>query len=64
MKIDIPLEVQKATLEILKNFGENASITYGCLLAKQVMGLDERKCKALIKSFIKDVKKTLPDKDD
>tara|TARA_Y100000004_G_C8943198_1_gene425046 strand:+ start:477 stop:671 length:195 start_codon:yes stop_codon:yes gene_type:complete len=64
MKIDIPLEVQKATLEILKQFGENASLTYGCLLAKQVMGLDERKCKALIKNFIKDVKKTLPDNND
>ena len=61
MKIDIPLEVQKATLEILKDFGENASLTYGCLLAKQILGIEERKCKALIKSFIKDVKKTLPE---
>ena len=60
MKIDIPLEVQEKTLTILKQFGENASIIYGCLLVKQVLGINERQCKSLIKSFIKDVKKTLP----
>lgn len=60
MKIDIPLEVQEKTLQILKEFGENAGLTYGCLLVKQVLGINERQCKALIKSFIKDVKKTLP----
>lgn len=64
MKIDIPLEVQKATLEILKQFGENAAMTYGCLLAKQVIGLDERQCKRIIKNFVNDVKKTMPDNHD
>jgi endonuclease V-like protein UPF0215 family len=60
MKIDIALEVQEATLKILKEFGENAAITYGCLLVKQVMGLDERQCKRIIKNFVNDVKKTMP----
>ena len=61
MKIDIPLEVQEATLRILKQFGENASLTYGCLLVKNTLNIPERDCRRIIKNFINDVKKTLPE---
>lgn len=63
MNIDIPLEVQEATLKILKDFGYNAGLTYGCLLIKKTLGIDERQCKRLIKNFLNDVQKTLPGTD-
>ena len=61
MKIEIPLEVQEATLKILKQFGENAGLTYGCLLVKNTLNIPERDCRRIIKNFINDVKKTLPE---
>lgn len=61
MKIDIPIEVQEATLKILKEFGKNAAISYGCLLVKNTLGIPERSCKALINNFINDVQQTLPE---